>query len=379
MRRSVRTALQTAWLVGWMWTAPNLAGDAVVRAVLFFSPTCPHCHKVMTEDLPPLADRYGEHLQILAIDVTTPDGTALYQAAVLAFGVPAERLGVPTLIVGDLVLVGSIEIPERFPGLIEEFLARGGVDWPEIPGLPAAVAAALPSEGGADSQPAPSATPAEELPIQPASGVSEGEGASSGSGSPADSQPLAELGRRLGRDPLGNGLSIAVLVAMLFAVIHVIDALARGRQLRSPRWGSWAIPALTLVGLGVAGYLAYVEVSQVTAVCGPVGDCNAVQQSQYARLFGRLPVGLLGVIGYVLIGLAWSVASSGRGRPAALAARALVGLTLTGTLFSIYLTFLEPFVIGATCAWCLSSAVILTLLMLLSARLPSRPLAAMPR
>jgi uncharacterized membrane protein len=35
-----------------------------------------------------------------------------------------------------------------------------------------------------------------------------------------------------------------------------------------------------------------------------------------------------------------------------------------GVLFSIYLTFLEPFVIGATCAWCLSSAVIMTLLLL---------------
>ena len=340
-----------------MWTAPNLAGDAVVRAVLFFSPTCPHCHTVMTEDLPPLAARYGGQLQILAIDVTTPDGTALYQSAVLTFQVPGGRLGVPTLIVGNQVLVGSIEIPEYFPGLIEEHLARGGVDWPDIPGLPAAVAAALPSEGGgADGSPAP---------------------ADSGSGSPA--QPLAEVGRRLGRDPLGNGLSIAVLVAMLFAAIHVMDALVRGRQLRFPRWGSWAIPALTLVGLGVAGYLTYIEISHVTAVCGPVGDCNAVQQSQYARLFGWLPVGLLGVIGYVLIGLAWSVASSGRGRPAALAGWALVGLTLIGTLFSMYLTFLEPFVIGATCAWCLTSAVILTLLMLLSARLPSRPLAAKPR
>jgi uncharacterized membrane protein/thiol-disulfide isomerase/thioredoxin len=367
-----------------MWTAPNLAGDAVVRAVLFFSPTCPHCHTVMTEDLPPLAARYGEQLQILSIDVTTPEGTALYQAAVLAFQVPGGRLGVPTLIVGNQVLVGSIEIPEYFPGLIEEYLARGGVDWPEIPGLPAAMSAASPSEGGADSQPSSGAKPAEELPIQPAPGISEGGGAD-GSPAPADSgsgspvRPLAELGRRLGRDPLGNGLSIAVLVAMLFAVIHVIDTLARGRHLRFPRWGSWAVPALILVGLAVAGYLTYVEVSHSTAVCGPVGDCNTVQQSQYARLFGWLPVGLLGVIGYVFIGLAWPVASSGRGRPAALAGWALVGLTLTGTLFSMYLTFLEPFVIGATCAWCLSSAVILTLLMLLSARLPSRPSAAQPQ
>jgi len=44
-------------------------------------------------------------------------------------------------------------------------------------------------------------------------------------------------------------------------------------------------------------------------------------------------------------------------------------MTAFGTLFSIYLTFLEPFVIGATCAWCLSSAIIMTLLIWLA--LPS--------
>jgi uncharacterized membrane protein len=48
-------------------------------------------------------------------------------------------------------------------------------------------------------------------------------------------------------------------------------------------------------------------------------------------------------------------------------ARPLILLAMTGfgVLFSIYLTYLEPFVIGAVCAWCLSSAVIMTLLMLL--------------
>ncbi len=44
---------------------------------------------------------------------------------------------------------------------------------------------------------------------------------------------------------------------------------------------------------------------------------------------------------------------------------ALLGLTLFGLLFSIYLTMLELFVIHAVCAWCLGSAVISTLLMLL--------------
>jgi uncharacterized membrane protein len=116
----------------------------------------------------------------------------------------------------------------------------------------------------------------------------------------------------------------------------------------------------------VAGYLAYVETAQVNAVCGPVGDCNTVQQSEYARLFGILPIGVLGLIGYAAIVIAWLIARNTYDRLADLAVKSLFVMTIFGTLFSIYLTYLEPFVIGATCAWCLTSSVLMTVLMLLS-------------
>ena len=102
------------------------------------------------------------------------------------------------------------------------------------------------------------------------------------------------------------------------------------------------------------------------ADCGPVGDCNTVQQSEYARLFGVFPIGVLGLIGYTAIFLAWLIARYASERLADLAILAMFAMTIFGTLFSIYLTFLEPFVIGATCAWCLTSAVLITFLMLVS-------------
>jgi uncharacterized membrane protein len=100
----------------------------------------------------------------------------------------------------------------------------------------------------------------------------------------------------------------------------------------------------------------------IEAVCGPVGDCNVVQQSEYARLFGVLPIGVLGVVGFAAILAAWAVRRFGTGPASSWAALAAVAMAGLGTLFSIYLTFLEPFVIGATCLWCLSSAVIMTAL-----------------
>jgi uncharacterized membrane protein len=79
-----------------------------------------------------------------------------------------------------------------------------------------------------------------------------------------------------------------------------------------------------------------------------------------------LPIGVLGLVGYAMILLAWGIGRFSRGRLAAYATLTLLGMTAFGVLFSIYLTTLEPFVIGATCAWCLTSAVIMTALFWLS-------------
>jgi cytochrome c biogenesis protein CcdA/glutaredoxin len=111
------------------------AEEPVVRAVLFWSTTCPHCHVVINETLPPLQAKYGEQWQIELIETSDPAGYELYRAAVEAYSVPPDRQGVPALFIGDHHLVGSVEIPRILPGLIEQYLAAGGVDYPDIPGL----------------------------------------------------------------------------------------------------------------------------------------------------------------------------------------------------------------------------------------------------
>jgi thiol-disulfide isomerase/thioredoxin len=120
------------------------SSQGVVHAVLFYSPNCGHCHLVITETLPPLFEQYGEQLFIVGLDVSQPDGQVLFRAALQHFNL--ESGGVPFLVVGDTYLVGSLDIPEKFPGLIEQYLAQGGVGWPAIPGLAEATASALPTE-----------------------------------------------------------------------------------------------------------------------------------------------------------------------------------------------------------------------------------------
>jgi uncharacterized membrane protein len=165
-------------------------------------------------------------------------------------------------------------------------------------------------------------------------------------------------------DPVGNGFSVGVLVLMIASVLVVLLKA----ELLPAKWGyGFLVPLLALIGAGVASYLAYIEATGVIAVCGPVGDCNTVNQSDYARLFGMLPIGALGLMGYVALALAWAASRYASESVALWSRVSLLVMAVGGTLFSIYLTFLEPFVIGATCAWCLTSSIIMTALMWLFA------------
>ena len=357
-----------------------VAESPIVHAVLFYSPTCGHCHYVITEVLPPLFEQYGEQLQIVGVDATTPGGHALHQAAIEHFDIPAEHWGVPALILGETVLVGSVQIPAEFPDLIEQSLAQGGVDWPDIPGLAEAMQASESTpEPTAESTSAISATEIASAPVaapDPPSQVnSDVIAIQPDSFVPNDPAP-DDLISKLRRDPAGNALSILLLVGMLAVTAHVLRRMRRARYERTEiillvrnlgGWRNRAVAALCIIGLGVSIYMTYVETTHTTAVCGPIGDCNTVQQSPYAVLFSLIPIGVLGILGYAAMLIAWAGTQWGQGQLRRLSQSALLGMAFCGTLFSIYLTFLEPFVIGATCMWCLSSALSMTLILLVLA------------
>ena len=356
--------------------------------MLFYSPTCPHCHAVINEQLPPLIEKYGEQLLIVGINTQSIEGQELYLAAVEYFQIPDERLGVPALVVGETMLVGSVEIPALFPGIIEEGLEEGGIPWPPIPGFVEAYTASV-SQATAQADETVQAEAAQPT-AQPTENESPQPTESTGTPTPEaiaeaeeaapteepDPTPMAlalpdadslsleneSMIDKFRHDPAGNTASVVVLIGMILSLVGIW--LRFKQPMDSPKdWGRLAIPVLVAVGFVVAGYLSYVEVTQSTAVCGPVGDCNTVQQSPYAKLFGVLPVGVLGLAGYAAILIAWVFQYYGPERGRKLAAQSLWGCALFGSLFSVYLTFLEPFVIGATCAWCLTSAIVITLIL----------------
>ncbi|MBN8638669.1 MAG: hypothetical protein J0M07_25365 [Anaerolineae bacterium] len=359
----------------------------VVYGVFFYSPTCRHCEQVIQNDWPTIRAEFGDSLRVLFVNVTTTEGNTLLQAARSALQIEAN--GVPMLIIGGDVFVGSFDIPARAPEVIRAGLAAGGIGFPAIPGI----ASRFDEVAAQEQQPAADAVP----PV-------------------ASTPPTLSLLERMGADPIANGLALVILALLVVSLgltltgqstlvqqyrrpaciaitllgfgisvsllvgstgeLTVIAAAAGilgvftlllgfevGRRNPAGQSRDWRIPLVALAGLSVAAYLASIELTQAEAVCGLVGNCNLVQQSPYARLLG-IPMGVIGMAGYVAILLLWGLGQQMR-TTGLLRATALFGVG-----FSTYLTFLEPFVIGATCLWCLSSALIMLLLLWLLAEAP---------
>jgi uncharacterized membrane protein len=305
----------------------------------------------MTEDLPPLQAKYGTQLEILQVDTSIPEGIKLIQAMYRHFQLSDDRLGTPAIVIGTTVLVGADEIPAKLPNLIEEGLANGGISWPDIPGLEPFIASAT----DFNPYPAPQDYP------QPA-------GQETGTTKSADFSTWDRFSSNFKKDPIANSLAVVTLTGMIISILTVLVILFRSVLAENPapvtfRISTWLIPLLIMIGMGVAGYLTYIEVREKQAICGPVGHCNEVQNSSYAKLFGILPIGVLGLTGYTALLVAWGVQKLGPKALRMLSTLALWGMSLFGVAFSIYLTFLEPFVIGATCMWCLSSALVMTALL----------------
>ncbi len=366
--------------------------DPVVRALLFYSPSCGHCHIVINEHLPGIFDANGGTpevffdesvpieevsfylvtngtLEIMLIDVSIAEGAGIYRSSAEALEMPDWMMGVPRLIVGDEVFVGSGDIPAYLPGLIESGLAAGGIDWPAFEGLDAAletIPSTEPNPGVVDTT-VPAGTDTTVPDSTTLTTVADSfpdVGSTEGTSEGVYGEQANTVGEKFRSDLAGNILAVIVLAGMLASLLAV--GMLLGRRGIGPGF-VWLIPVLAAVGVIVAVYLTYVETSGNEAVCGPVGNCNAVQESKFALLFGFIPIGIIGLAGYAAIMGPWLVTRLNRAPWSDWARVAMAAGTTVGVAFSVYLTFLEPFVIGATCLWCLASAVIVTALFWLSA------------
>jgi len=137
-----------------------------------------------------------------------------------------------------------------------------------------------------------------------------------------------------------------------------------GAHDRPPPRNRMVVAVLALMGVFVALYLLAHSMGLIPLVCG-VWSCDTVQSSQWAKV-GQVPVPLIGVAGYgsllvlALLGIQpfWKD-SRGIGL-------LMLGLATVGVAYTAFLTYLEAAVIQAWCVWCVTSAVLMTLIFLAS-------------
>lgn len=149
-----------------------------------------------------------------------------------------------------------------------------------------------------------------------------------------------------------------------------VDALERGDPAvpgddAAPPLSRMAIAVLSLAGVLVSAYLALYRWGYLAEIQCSIGGCDTVQASPYALFLG-VPVAAWGVIAYAVLLV---VALAGL-RPRWVGARwvslVLFAVSATGVAFSAYLTYLEALVIHTWCQWCVISAILVTLIFLLS-------------
>src|SRR5712692_9369791 len=120
-----------------------------------------------------------------------------------------------------------------------------------------------------------------------------------------------------------------------------------------------AAALVAALGIGVAAYITIADSGGGAPACFAGGHgCETVAQSHYSHIAG-VNVTVFGIVGYALL-LGAALAPGDAGRFGALM------LALVGFGFSAYLTYLELFVIDAVCQWCVLSALLMTILLVLS-------------
>jgi uncharacterized membrane protein len=125
------------------------------------------------------------------------------------------------------------------------------------------------------------------------------------------------------------------------------------------------VAALALAGVFVALYLTLYKLGAIGQLACTVGSCERVNSSQWATFLGA-PVAVWGLVFYVVLFAVAFVGTTPQYAVRRAVSVTLTAMSLTGVLFSGWLTWLELFVIHAICQYCVVSACIVTLIFLTS-------------
>lgn len=126
------------------------------------------------------------------------------------------------------------------------------------------------------------------------------------------------------------------------------------------------VAALALAGIFISLYLTLYKIGVIGELSCSIGSCETVNTSKWATFVG-LPVAAWGLFFYVDVFVIALIGTLPRFENEPLISLVITAEAAVGVLFSAWLTYLELGVIHAICIWCVTSAVVVTLILLTSA------------
>ena len=125
------------------------------------------------------------------------------------------------------------------------------------------------------------------------------------------------------------------------------------------------VAALALAGIFISIYLTLYKLGVIGELSCSFGSCETVNTSRWSVVLG-LPVAAWGLLFYLDVFGVALLGTMPRWENEPVISIILVAEAAIGVLFSAWLTYLELAVIGAICIWCVTSAVIVLVVLLVS-------------
>ncbi len=110
-----------------------------------------------------------------------------------------------------------------------------------------------------------------------------------------------------------------------------------------------------IAGFIVASYVYHKKKTDAPMVCPLKGDCDAVTRSRFSKFLG-IPVEKLGMFYYGLVAIVYGLYNLMPQFFSDTVIFVMLWITIGAFIFSLYLTFIQAFVVRKWCTWCLFSA-----------------------
>lgn len=123
---------------------------------------------------------------------------------------------------------------------------------------------------------------------------------------------------------------------------------------------------LVIIGICISGYLTYIKLNNAAPVCieGGAFNCDIVIYSAYSQFMG-MDVAYWGFISNLIL-LALLIFEGKIGFLRTYGPMLSFGFTLFLFMFSMWLVYVQFFILEALCPWCLSHEVYLTVLFIIT-------------